>query len=66
LIAILKTLTWAKQNPAIDAFEAAQASKYPNDSLFVIGRNIYQSACGCSPEAPRGPLWKAQQQAEHV
>jgi hypothetical protein len=51
LIATLKTLTWAKQNPAIDAFEAAQASKYPNDSLFVIGRNIYQSACGCSRSA---------------
>lgn len=40
LIASLKTLTWPKQNPAIDAFDVAQAGKYSTDSLFVIGRNI--------------------------
>jgi hypothetical protein len=51
LIAKLKSLTWPKQNPAIDSFDVAQANKYSADSLFVIGRNIYQSACGNSHSA---------------
>ncbi|MGA9256897.1 MAG: hypothetical protein WBV98_09855, partial [Candidatus Sulfotelmatobacter sp.] len=51
LIASLKTLTWPRQNPAIDSFDVAQAGKYSADSLFVIGRNIYQSACGCANSA---------------
>jgi hypothetical protein len=51
LIAKLKSLTWPTQNPAIDGFTAAKANKFPLDSLFVIGRNIYQSAVGNSHSA---------------
>jgi hypothetical protein len=51
LIAKLKTHTWPKQNPAVDSLDVAQAGKYSTDSLFVIGRNIYQSACGHSNSA---------------
>lgn len=46
LIAELKSHTWPTQNPAIDEFTADKANKFPLDSLFVIGRNIYQSAVG--------------------
>jgi len=51
LIAKLKSVTWPTQNPAIDGFTAAKANKFPLDSLFVIGRNIYQSADGKSHSA---------------
>jgi hypothetical protein len=46
-----KTLTWPKQNPAIDGFTAAKADKASTDSLFVIGRNITQAADGSSNSA---------------
>jgi len=51
LIAKLKSLTWPTQNPAVDEFTAAKANKFPLDSLFVIGRNIYQAAVGNSHSA---------------
>jgi hypothetical protein len=51
LIAKLKSLTWPTQNPAIDGLTAAKANKFPLDPLFVIGRNIYQSANGNSRSA---------------
>lgn len=51
LIADLKSLTWPTQNPAVDGFTAAKANKFPPDSLFVIGRNIYQSAVGSARSA---------------
>jgi hypothetical protein len=46
IIAKLKRHDWYTQNPAIDSFDADRAKKYNVDSLFVIGRNVYQSACG--------------------
>jgi hypothetical protein len=51
LILALKTHDWYKQNPAIDILDAALANKFSVDSLFVIGRNIYQAACGDSRSA---------------
>jgi hypothetical protein len=51
LIGKLKSLTWPTQNPAVDSFDVSQAAKYSIDSLFVIGRNIYQAACGNSHRA---------------
>ena len=51
LIGKLKSLTWPTQNPAIDGFTAPKANRFPLDSLFVIGRNIYQSAVGSSNSA---------------
>lgn len=42
----LKTHNWYKQNPVLALLDAASASRMAADSLFVIGRNIYQAACG--------------------
>ena len=49
----LKTYNWYKQNPALASFiEIAKKGIDENinnsNKLFVIGRNIYQSACGGS------------------
>lgn len=44
----LKTLDWYRQNPAIGEFTADVAGRASTHSLFVIGRNIYQAACGGS------------------
>jgi hypothetical protein len=46
VIAGLKTHNWYKQNPAVAELDANAASKMGKNSLFVIGRNIYQAACG--------------------
>jgi hypothetical protein len=42
----LKSCNWYKQNPAMGLLNAAGSSRMRKDSLFVIGRNIYQAACG--------------------
>ncbi len=47
----LKSHTWPTQNPAVDEFTAEAANKASADALFVIGRNIYQAACGGSNSA---------------
>ena len=47
----LKTLNWYRQNPAVDLLTAAAANKMAKNSLFVVGRNIYQAACGSSASA---------------
>lgn len=52
----LKTYNWYVQNPALEKFLNLDLSKYEEkqnfkDKLFVIGRNIYQSACGGSATA---------------
>lgn len=52
----LKSYNWYVQNPAIDKLEQFDSSKLEetqsnSDSIFVIGRNIYQSACGGSGSA---------------
>jgi hypothetical protein len=46
LIDALKSLNWYTQNPAIDNFTLEDARACTTDELFVIGRNIYQAACG--------------------
>lgn len=51
LIRELKTNTWPRQNPALDGFTPDVAKKFNTDSLFVIGRNIYQAACGSAKSA---------------
>lgn len=48
MIADLKSHNWYVQNPALDLLDATSAGKMRNDTLFVIGRNIYQAACGSS------------------
>ncbi|PZP29045.1 MAG: peptidase C14 [Roseateles depolymerans] len=47
----LKSSTWPRQNPAVDGFTADVANKASADSLFVVGRNLYQAACGGSHSA---------------
>jgi hypothetical protein len=52
----LKTYNWYVQNPALEKFISSDLSKIEEnqnykDKLFVIGRNIYQSACGGSATA---------------
>ena len=44
----LKIYTWSRQNAALELLTAASVAKMATDSLFVIGRNIYQAACGGS------------------
>ncbi|BBU71490.1 hypothetical protein ICHIJ1_14090 [Fluviibacter phosphoraccumulans] len=51
IIKALKSLTWPVQNAAIDGFSSDIANKASLDSLFVLGRNIYQAACGGSNSA---------------
>lgn len=51
MIQELESLTWPRQNPAIDAFDPAQADSFSDDALFVLGRNMYQAACGSSRSA---------------
>lgn len=51
IIAGLKTYDWYRQNPALAKLTAESAVGMDTDSLFVIGRNIYQSACGSSNSA---------------
>jgi hypothetical protein len=48
LIEALKSKNWDTQNPALAAFSQIDASACTTDELFVIGRNIYQAACGSS------------------
>ncbi len=46
IIRKLKVLTWGVQNSALAGFGTAAAKNFNKDNLFVIGRNIYQAACG--------------------
>jgi hypothetical protein len=47
----LKSHNWYSQNEALAMLDAASASKMTADSLFVVGRNIYQAACGNARDA---------------
>jgi hypothetical protein len=51
IIQELKAHNWYVQNPAIAKITAKLISGASLDSLFVLGRNIYQVACGCSKAA---------------
>src|SRR5690606_37615286 len=51
IIAGLKTHNWYRQNPALEQLNAASANRMAKNSLFVIGRNIYQAACGSAATA---------------
>lgn len=41
-----KTLNWYRQNPATLKFKKLNFVNQSMDILFVLGRNIYQTACG--------------------
>lgn len=42
----LKTYNFYKQNDALDALSTQQIQLSSTDEVFVLGRNIYQTACG--------------------
>ncbi|MEG0836215.1 MAG: caspase family protein [Christensenellaceae bacterium] len=45
-IRALKSSNWYTQNPAISAITLTQIEASDINTLFVLGRNIYQAACG--------------------
>lgn len=47
----LKSRDWYQQNPAMLKLKRAPLEQTTKDELFVLGRNIYQAACGTSSEA---------------
>ena len=47
----LRSHNWYTQNPAISSIDQNSVDGSDKDSLFVLGRNIYQSACGSSSNA---------------
>lgn len=51
IIRDLKSLNWYTQNPAITRIRAIRDEEFPPSSWFVLGRNIYQAACGNSQKA---------------
>ncbi len=51
IIAGLKSHDWYRQNPALALLTTEAANKMATNSLFVLGRNIYQAACGTSAAA---------------
>lgn len=42
----LRSCNWYKQNPAVKALAGVDWSSTEKDELFVLGRNLYQTACG--------------------
>lgn len=51
MIRELKSSTWPRQNPAVLELTSAVANRVSVDGLFVLGRNLYQAACGESNAA---------------
>lgn len=52
IIRALKTYNWYTQNPAIGGVSAVLAEEQPShEGIFVLGRNVYQAACGNSNSA---------------
>ena len=51
IIRALKSLNWYTQNPAITSIRAIRQEDFKPSSWFVLGRNIYQAACGNSQRA---------------
>jgi predicted nucleic acid-binding protein len=51
IIQALKSYNWYTQNPAITSIRAIRQEDFTPSSWFVLGRNIYQAACGNSQKA---------------
>ena len=51
LITKLKSHNWYSQNPALEKATSKKLNPIDKDTLFVVGRNIYQAAVGSSAEA---------------
>ena len=46
MVKAMKTCNWYSQNPAVEKVMALDWKKISSDEAFVLGRNIYQCACG--------------------
>ena len=51
IIKALKSHNWYTQNPAVDELTEEAVKKMSSENLFVVGRNLYQAACGGSKGA---------------
>lgn len=51
IIRALKSHNWYTQNPAINQISVIANEEFPPSAWFVLGRNIYQTACGNSQKA---------------
>jgi hypothetical protein len=51
IISDLKSHNWYIQNPAIERIKLIRTSEFSSSCWFVLGRNIYQAACGNSQKA---------------
>lgn len=51
IIRALKSHNWYTQNPAVVKIRAIRSDQFPDSSWFVLGRNLYQAACGNSQKA---------------
>lgn len=51
IISSLKSHNWYSQNPAIHRLDKDSVKTMGKSSLFVVGRNIYQSACGSARDS---------------
>lgn len=46
LIQAMRSYTWPTQRPAVESLLELDFSKLRPDAVFVLGRNLYQCACG--------------------
>lgn len=51
IIRALKSLNWYTQNPAVGRINELRQESFDPSAWFVLGRNIYQAACGNSQKA---------------
>ena len=51
IVTDLKSYNWYTQNQAISRISHLDLSQFEIDELFVLGRNIYQTACGTASNA---------------
>jgi hypothetical protein len=47
----LKSHNWYVQNPAISKITQDALEQFSKDEIFILGRNIYQAACGAAQKA---------------
>jgi hypothetical protein len=51
LIQAMRSYTWPTQRPAVESLLELDLSKLSVDAIFVLGRNLYQCACGSERKA---------------
>jgi len=51
IIGDLRSHNWYTQNPAVSSLASVEWANCKKDDLFVVGRNLYQAACGDSADA---------------